>query len=221
MRSQTLNMKYSIIPAILEYTNEAIIRKLELASTFSNHLHIDIIDESFSDKTILPHPQLFAPYTSELFLELHMMVKDPKRLVTAYSVAGFKRFLGHIEYMPDQKEFITLVTGLQKEAFLALDLETSTGALEQGLESNLQGLLCMDVAAGKSGQPFNGQVLKKIEELRRRFPDSDIEVDGGIDDKSILQAKESGANIFAATSAIFMQQSPASAYQNLERALAK
>jgi ribulose-phosphate 3-epimerase len=208
-------MKYKIIPAILEYSEPDIIKRIEEAKRFADHLHIDIIDESFSQQTILPSPALFAPYSVELFLELHMMVKDPKRLVEPFLKAGFKRFLGHVEDMENQKSFIEAVTKSGGEAFLAFDLETPLKNLDAILTAPGQGLTLMSIHAGKAGQSFDPRVLEKIQEAREKFPDTDIQVDGGINPQTLQDALASGANLFDVNTALFKTLDPAATYQSL------
>lgn len=212
-------MKYKIIPAILEYTETDLIKRIEEAKQFADHLHIDIIDESFSEQTVLPSPALFAPYSNELFMELHMMVKDPKRLVEPFLKAGFKRFLGHVEQMGSQEAFIDTVTEHGAEAFLAFDLETPLKNLDSTLTSPGNGLTLMSIHAGKAGQSFDPQVLEKIQEAREKFPDTDIQVDGGINEQTLHDALASGANLFDVNTALFKTPDPAATYQLLSNQL--
>lgn len=208
-------MKYKIIPAILEYSNYDIRQRIEEAKHFADHLHIDIIDESFSQHPTLPSPALFAPYSSELFLELHMMIKDPRRLVGPFREAGFKRFLGHVEQIQDQTAFIKTVTEQGGQAFLAFDLETPLSALDSTVTPNLQGLTLMSIHAGKAGQTFDQRVLEKIKTARKLYPDTDIQIDGGINAHTLQNALESGANLFDINTALFHTPDSAATYTHL------
>jgi len=64
-------------------------------------------------------------------------------------------------------------------------------------------VLLLSVYPGFSGQHFVHGVLKKIEELRQMRPDVVIEVDGGIEPGTARKCAETGANILAAGSFIF------------------
>jgi ribulose-phosphate 3-epimerase len=212
-------MKYKIIPAILEYSETDIIKRIEEAKRFADHLHIDIIDASFSEQTVLPSPALFTPYSDELFLELHMMVKNPKGLVKPFLEAGFKRFLGHVEQMESQEAFIEAVTEQGAEAFLAFDLETPLKNLDSTFTASGQGLTIMSIHAGKAGQSFDPRVLEKIQEAREKFPDTDIQVDGGINGQTLHDALVSGANLFDVNTALFKTPDPAATYRVLSNQL--
>ncbi len=206
-----------IIPAILEYSEEAIERKIQEALTFATHLHIDIIDESFAEKTTLPNPSLFTPFKDLAFLELHMMVKDPKSLLKAYSDAGFKRFLGHIETLADPTSFIEETHDFEKEAFIAIDLPTPIEKVYLPLLPD--GITIMGVKAGASGQPFTESIYEKIRTAKRQFPYLPLEIDGGVNSATIQKAHQCGASAFVASSAIFTTSSPTEAFRQLHQLL--
>ena len=197
-------MKINVLPAILEYTEDSLLKKIYEAAQISSHLHIDIVDEKFSSNSTLPNPNIFKQVSAKLELELHMMVNDPIRLVKAYSDAGFKRFIGHIEYMPSQGMFLKEVSSYHKTAALAIDLPTPA----EKLTHHSDHLLIMTVKAGVSGQPFAEEALVKITQVKSRQPRTEIEVDGGINQTTLNKTKTEGATRFAVTSAIFSHPSP-------------
>ncbi|MBI2622555.1 MAG: hypothetical protein HYW64_00450 [Candidatus Levybacteria bacterium] len=107
-----------IIPGILEKDWSEIERKIELVRPFAKTIHIDILDRKFAPNTTFLDPLPFAKYTlpssgqafpssgQAPFFELHMMVEEPIQYLKPFADAGFKRFLGHIEKMSDQAEFV-------------------------------------------------------------------------------------------------------------------
>ena len=64
-------------------------------------------------------------------------------------------------------------------------------------------VLVMTVEPGFGGQKFMASELPKVQELRRRYPDLNIEVDGGLGSATIGQAADAGANVIVAGSAVF------------------
>ena len=70
-------------------------------------------------------------------------------------------------------------------------------------------VLVMTVEPGFGGQKFMASELPKVQELRRRYPDLNIEVDGGLGPATIGQAADAGANVIVAGSAVFGAKDPA------------
>ncbi|MBQ7039293.1 MAG: ribulose-phosphate 3-epimerase, partial [Clostridia bacterium] len=69
--------------------------------------------------------------------------------------------------------------------------------------------LLMSVEPGFGGQGMIEECLDKIAELRKLYPDLDIEVDGGVKVSNIGKVYEAGANIIVAGSAVFLSENPA------------
>jgi len=211
-----------IIPGILEKEWTEIERKIELAKPFAKTIHIDIIDGKFAPNTTFLDPGPFAKYTfpssgHALFFEVHLMVEEPINYLKPFSDVGFRRFLGHIEKMSDQIEFVAQGE-LLGEVGLAIDGPTDLSAVKVPYE-DLDMMLIMSIKAGQSGQSFVPEYLKKVKILKRVQDDMKIEIDGGINDKTIIQAKNAGANRFVANSFIFKNDNPSKNYQILNSCL--
>ena len=210
---------YEIIPGILEKEWSEIERKIELIKPFARTIHIDIIDGKFASNTTFLDPTPFAKYSSEIFFEVHLMVEEPINYLKSFAASGFKRFIGHIEDMSDQAEFVAQGQ-LLGEAGLAVDSPTSIDSIKVPLE-DLDCLTIMTVKAGESGQKFIPKCLEKIKILKRVQDDTKagikIEVDGGINDKTIIEAIKAGANRFVATSFLFNAEDPKKQYEMLKQ----
>lgn len=206
---------YKMIPGILEKDWQSIEKKIEIGRQFADGFHIDIIDGKFADNTTFLDPKPFTKYAKDLFFELHMMVDNPLQYLKPFAEAGFQRFLGHIEKMPDQEEFVTIGQELG-EVGLALDKDTPIDKINVPF-NDLDIILIMTIKAGFSGQSFTPELLKKVEDLRAKTA-IPIEVDGGINDVSLVQARNAGATEFVSTSFIFSNQDPKSAYKALQDA---
>jgi ribulose-phosphate 3-epimerase len=201
-----------IIPGILEKDWREIEKKLEFIKSFAKTAHIDIIDGKFAPNATFLDPAPFSKYSKDLFLELHLMVKDPIQYLESFAKAGFKRFIGHIECLrqpEDQAEFIAKAK-LLGEVGLAIDGPTPTDSIKVPFY-DLDFILVMTIKAGESGQTFNKEYLKKVQALRQFEATSrgtqgqslSVEIDGGVDDKTILLGKNAGANRFVSNSFIF------------------
>lgn len=203
-----------VLPAIFEKDWHLIAEKLEIVRPFARSVHIDLLDGKFASNTSLLDPAPFEEYSQDFFFELHMMVENPVEYLDAWSKAGFRRFIGQIEMMPDQKAFVAKAQGLG-EVGLALDLPTSTRALTVPV-STLDSVLVMTVKAGLSGQVFQESALEKVKELAGKGARL-IEVDGGINDQTLPLAHEAGATRCVATSYLFWNEHPAQQFAKLQK----
>ena len=195
-------MDYRIIPGILEKDWPSIERKIQQVLPFAKAIHIDLIDGKFAPNTTFLDPAPFKKYTNDIPFELHLMVDEPINYLDSWADAGFRRFIGHIEKMSDQVEFVAKAQ-LLGEVGLGVDQDSQLDRVEVPF-SDLDVLLFMTIKAGFSGQEFVEKNLDKIKTAREKsfIP---IEADGGINDQTILRVKESGADRFVATSFIFKE----------------
>lgn len=81
--------------------------------------------------------------------------------------------------------------------------------------------LVMTVEPGFGGQQFMPDMMPKVEALRKRYPDLNIEVDGGLSEKTIDVAADAGANVIVAGSAVFGAKDPADVIRKLRDAVDK
>lgn len=80
-------------------------------------------------------------------------------------------------------------------------------------------VLVMTVEPGFGGQKFMSSAMPKVQEIRRRYPDLNIEVDGGLSDGTVDQAADAGANVIVAGSAVFGAQDPRDVIKKLREAV--
>lgn len=80
-------------------------------------------------------------------------------------------------------------------------------------------VLIMTVHPGFGGQKFMASELPKVRALRDRYPELNIEVDGGIGPATIDQAADAGANVIVAGSAVFSAHDPAEVIRTLRTAV--
>src|SRR5258708_4313674 len=207
---------HQIIPGILEKGWVEIEKKVELIKTFSKKIHIDVIDGKFAPNQTFLDPAPFLKYANELYLEAHLMVEEPISYLDSFAKAGFRKFIGHIEKMTSQEEFVAKGE-LLGEVGLGLDLDTPVESITSSFE-DLDSVLLMAVKTGESGQTFDPKIFEKIKNLRSKtfIP---IEVDGGINDQNIVWCKDAGANIFFSTNYITGSEKPLDQYEKLQKLL--
>lgn len=204
-----------MIPGILEKEWAEIERKLEIYRSITKSVHIDLIDGKFAPNTTFIDPSPFAKYSKDFSLELHMMVENPIVYLKPFADAGFARFVGQIEKMPDQIEFVAAAQ-LLGEVGLGIDAETPIDAIKVQLD-DLDSILVMTVKAGFSGQSFLEQNLEKVKQLvaRTTIP---VEIDGGVDANTVKLGCAAGARRFVATSFLFGGESVEGQYKLLHEA---
>ena len=80
-------------------------------------------------------------------------------------------------------------------------------------------VLIMTVEPGFGGQKFMASEMPKVRELREKYPDLDIEVDGGLAEGTVDEAAEAGANVIVAGSAVFGASDPKAVIGRLREAV--
>lgn len=206
-----------IIPGILEQSWEEIEKKLAVIKPFSRTVHIDLLDGKFAPNTTWLDPEPFARYSKDFFFELHMMVEEPIDYLDPWAEVGIQRFIGQVEKMSDQEAFVREVRSGKCEVGLAVDAKTRPEAITVDY-GDLDFLFAMTVKAGFSHQSFLPEALEKVRYFRGKT-DLPIEVDGGINDKTIFEAKNAGATRFISTGFLFKSEDPALAYKRLSSCL--
>lgn len=210
--------KLEIIPGILEKNWSEIEKKLKQIKTFAKSAHIDIIDGEFVNNKTFLDPKPFKEFSDDIFLEVHLMVDNPEKYLKPFSDSGFKRFLGHVEKMPNIVNFVAQGQMLG-EVGLAIDGPTNIHVLKN---INLDDLDCLLIylseKVGFAGPPMLNNRLEKVKELRSKS-NIPIEVDGGVKDDNLSKVIDSGATRFVATSFIWKDNNPKEAYNKLKALL--
>jgi ribulose-phosphate 3-epimerase len=186
-----------VIPAIFTDNPSELKELLSLAQEGSSRVQIDINDGSFlGEKTI--YPDALLGVETDLYLDFHLMVKDPINWVEKSARAAAERIIGQIELMENQIDFVEKVQETGPKVGLALDIETPVSAIDKSVLKDLDLILLMGYKAGKGGQPFDNSVLPKITELVEiRKSDATpfrICVDGGVWTDNILHLYQLGVD---------------------------
>lgn len=143
---------------------------------------------------------------TRLTLEVHLMVTSPEDFIDAFVAAGADTLIVHQESTPHLHRAIQHIHSLGKKAGVALNPSTPSSALSEVLEM-VQLVLVMTVNPGFGGQQFIRSTLPKIRQVRNalteRGLDCEVEVDGGINEKTIALAAEAGADVMVAGTAVY------------------
>ncbi|NUN16666.1 MAG: ribulose-phosphate 3-epimerase [Myxococcales bacterium] len=170
-------------------------------------LHVDVMDGHFvPNLTIgLPVVECLRSVTT-LPLDTHLMISDAERYAERFVAAGSDRISVHVEACPHLHRTLQVIRDAGAKAGVALNPITPALLIESALPY-LDHVLVMTVNPGFGGQKFIPSALETVRTIRRwviqRGLDIDIEVDGGINADTIGAAREAGANVFVAGSAVF------------------
>lgn len=212
-------LETEIIPSpgtnILDWATMA--QKIELVKPFAKVVHIDLLDGKFAPNTTSLDPTPFAAYTKDMVFEAHLMVEDPLQYLKAFADAGFRRFIGQVEKMPDIAEFVARAEMLG-EVGLAIDTDTPVEKIAPFLE-DVDVAFVMTVKAGSSNQQFLPEMLEKVRQLREKAAFLPIEIDGGMNDQTIIEAKKAGVTRFVTTGYLFGSADCQSQYGRLQQAV--
>jgi ribulose-phosphate 3-epimerase len=151
-------------------------------------------------------------------LDCHLMVVEPERHFDAIVKAGGDSVTFHAEACDDPPRAIAAARSLGLGAGVAFNPETPVAdAVAAADGADL--VLCMSIHPGYSGQAFMPDAPARIAELRSSLPSSmRIQVDGGINRETARVARNAGADLLVAGSAVFWSDDPASAYRDLVEA---
>jgi ribulose-phosphate 3-epimerase len=152
-------------------------------------------------------------------LDCHLMVEEPERHFEAIARAGGDSVTFHVEACDDPPRAIAQARSLGLGVGVAFNPETPVEVAASAAEG-ADLLLCMSIHPGYSGQAFMADATERIQRLRSLLPpDLRVQVDGGINLDTIRPAREAGADLLVAGSAIFWKDDPAAAYTELVSAV--
>ena len=170
-------------------------------------MHIDVMDGHFVPNiTMGPVVVEAVRRATDLPLDVHLMIENPERYIGDFANAGADSLTVHVETTDDLKRLVGAIHDLGLRAGVAISPGTLAERASEVLDS-LELMLVMTVVPGYSGQSFITEPLEQVKWLREQKLDgrtkARIQVDGGIDSQTAPQAKQAGAEVFVAASAIF------------------
>jgi len=177
-------------------------------------IHVDVMDGQFVPPLSMGPQVCEALRDMGLHLEVHLMVERPETLqVESFAKAGAGTIIIHAEATPAVDYALDLIRSCGCKAGLAVNPATPLAIYEEVVPDLA---LCMSVNPGWGGQSFIASSIEKITRLRAIVGDEVvIEVDGGVDAKTAGFCVAAGATRLVAGSAIFGQDDPARAFNDI------
>ena len=200
--------KITIAPSLLaaDFANLAT-EIIEVEKGGAELLHLDVMDGHFvPNLTIGPCLIKSLRKHSTLIFDAHLMITDPLQYIDSFVKAGSDHITFHVECDNDIQKVIDEIKKHDLSVGMSVKPKTPVEAILPYL-SQLDLVLIMTVEPGFGGQSFMSDMMPKIKILRERIDllkkPIHLQVDGGINRATIIQARENGANNFVAGTAVF------------------
>tara|TARA_B100000809_G_scaffold58253_1_gene54627 strand:+ start:12431 stop:13093 length:663 start_codon:yes stop_codon:yes gene_type:complete len=187
-------------------------------------IHFDVMDNHYVPNLTIGPIVLRAlrDHGIDSPIDVHLMVKPVDRLISNFAEAGATYISIHPETTENPHASVSLIRAAGAKAGLVLNPGTSINVLDTLLDE-LDLVLVMSVNPGFGGQAFIPASLDKVRTVRSLVDDSGrdvrLEIDGGIKIDNIRAAKDAGADMFVAGSAIFGSTNYANTISAMRRAL--
>ncbi len=170
-------------------------------------LHLDVMDGRFVPNITFGMPLVRSlRMVTTLPLDVHLMIEEPSRYITAFAEAGANTITVHAEACPHLDRTLQQIKEAGCRAGVALNPSTPPEMVKHVLH-RLDQILVMTVNPGFGGQSMIPQALEKIPLLLAWAEENgksvDIEVDGGVNRETASAVYQAGARILVAGSAIF------------------
>jgi len=234
-----------IIPAIIPESFDDLKGKMSLVKGFTNIVQIDICDGKFVPSKSWPYVGDYEgdfrniteektgfPFWDSMDFEVDLMVSNPENVVEDWIRAGAKRLVIHLESAPNIKDLIKDFrkkygwfgdSPLSVEFGIALNIKTFNEEIFEFLEPNADGRSLVDFVqfmgireVGYQNQSFDETVLAKIRDLREKFRDTIISVDGGVNFENAHGIIEAGASRLVSGSTIYESENIKEAIEQLK-----
>ncbi len=211
LEQEMATLKTEVLPAIIASDQSGLDEMLDRVKDFAENIMLDLMDGKFVQASSLDFPMKLPKGPRYQF---HVMAVDPiQRLKDAPDEVD--AVVLHAEALGEIGEAIEGAREKKVKLFIALNPETPVSVLDPYLDK-LDGVLIMSVNPGQYGAKFLPEQLEKVRAVRTKSETITIEVDGGMNDKTMGEAVEAGANQIASGSYIMKSGDPEAAYESLK-----
>lgn len=211
-----------VAPSVLSANFAELKKDLDSIQKYgADWIHYDVMDGHFVPNISFGYSILAdVKKVSDLYLDVHLMISDPKKYVDEFIKAGADLITFHIEAMESEektRELIEYIHQHNKHVGISIKPATPVSAIEKYL-NDLDLVLVMSVEPGFGGQSFQDMAIAKIKELKDKRQDAHylIEIDGGINAQTGKLCKDAGADVLVAGSYVFNADNRQAAIDSLK-----
>ncbi|MFP4135833.1 MAG: ribulose-phosphate 3-epimerase [Candidatus Acetothermia bacterium] len=215
----------SLAPSILSADFSKLSDEVEEVSEAADYIHVDVMDGHFVPNiTIGPlvSNSLKNLEGLEIPLSIHLMITDPEKYAPDFEVDSEDLIIFHSEVVEEPKKTVDRL----KELGCRVGISQKPGSDREEVIPLLEVLdevLVMGVEPGFGGQDFMPKELERIEALREEIEERGTEtalaVDGGMNESTIGEAVDAGADTIIAGSAVFGKKDRKKAIKALRSAV--
>lgn len=185
-------------------------------------IHYDVMDGVFVSNITFGIPLLKSMHgKTSCILDVHLMITNPLKYIDDFANAGADIITFHVESESDTSETIQAIRRNGVKAAVSVKPDTPAEAVFPYI-NDVDMVLVMTVEPGFGGQKFMDMsdkitaIRKYADENRKTDTPLNIQVDGGIDDKTAPVVKKAGANILVSGSYLFRAENMAEAVRKLK-----
>ena len=215
----------SIAPSILSANFANIQRDIKIVEneTKCKYLHIDVMDGNFVPNISIGQPFIKSlRKISNMIFDVHLMVEKPERYIEDFKKSGADILTVHCEATTHLHRTLSQIRQCGMKAGVTLNPATPIETLLPILDI-VDLVLVMSVNPGFGGQSFISNSLyklQKLQEYKKEYGyDYIVEVDGGVNEKTIKQVSNAGAELLVAGSAVFNENGIKNKIEKLENYL--
>ncbi len=183
--------------------------------------HVDVMDGMFVPNISFGFPVIKAVKKHcTKPLDVHLMIVDPDRYITAFRDAGADVISVHLEACTHLHRTLQLIKSTGAKAGVAINPHTPVSLLRDVLH-DIDLVCMMSVNPGFGGQKFIEHTYSKVSELREMIDEKNtgtlIEIDGGVDLKNAGKLIAAGADVLVAGNTVFSSENPTATIQQLKQ----